>query len=244
MGDLSAAMTASHDAEHFRRLYARSTDPWAFRTSAYEKEKYRQTIAALGERRFRSGFEPGCSIGVLTRMLAERCDNLLAADIIEEPLHTARAFCGDLPSVRFVRMRIPAEWPDGRFDLIVLSEVLYFLSPRDIAAVAAHALATLDAEGVVLLANWRGRGNDPCGGDEAATIFLSETHPRLHVTFRYHTPSYRIDLLVRHQEQARERRRGNPASATTRRAPSSARPIDAPAISLASGCTASMSGVW
>ena len=68
-------MTASHDAEHFRRLYARSADPWAFRTSAYEKEKYRQTIAALGERRFRSGFEPGCSIGVLTRMLAERCDN-------------------------------------------------------------------------------------------------------------------------------------------------------------------------
>lgn len=190
-------MTASHDAEHFRQLYARSADPWAFRTSAYEKEKYGQTIAALGERHFRSGFEPGCSIGVLTHMLAERCDSLLSVDIIEEPLHTARAFCADLPSVRLVRMRIPAEWPDGRFDLIVLSEVLYFLSPGDIAAVAAQVLAALDADGVVLLANWRGRGNDPCGGDEAANIFLNETHPRLQVASHHHTESYRIDLLVR-----------------------------------------------
>jgi SAM-dependent methyltransferase len=197
-------MTRSHDAEHFRQLYARTTDPWAFRTSAYEKEKYRRTIAALGERRFRSGFEPGCSIGVLTRMLAERCDNLLAADIIEEPLHTARAFCDDLPWVRFVRMRIPAEWPDGCFDLIVLSEVLYFLAPQDIATLAAHVLHALDSDGCVLSVNWRGRGNDPCGGDEAANIFLSETQPRLRVTFRYHTPSYRIDLLIRHQEQAGE----------------------------------------
>jgi hypothetical protein len=94
----------------------------------YEQEKYRRTIAALGERRFRSGFEPGCSIGVLTRMLATSCDALLAADIVEEPLHTARTLCSDLPWVRFVRLRIPAEWPDGHFDLIVLSEALYFLT--------------------------------------------------------------------------------------------------------------------
>jgi predicted TPR repeat methyltransferase len=189
-------MTGSHDAEHFRRLYAHSTDPWAFQTSAYEQEKYRRTITALGERRFRSGFEPGCSIGVLTRMLAACCDTLLAADIVEEPLHTARALCKDLPTVRFVRLRVPAEWPDGRFDLIVLSEVLYFLSPRDIAAVATRARAALDTDGVVLSVNWRGRGDDPCGGDEAAAILLDATHRFLRVSSWYHTASYRIDLLV------------------------------------------------
>ena len=189
-------MTGSHDSEHFRQLYARSTDPWGFLTSAYEKGKYRRTIAALGERRFRSVFEPGCSIGVLTRMLAGRCDNLLAADIIEEPLHTARAFCDDLPWVHFVRMRIPAEWPNGRFDLIVLSEVLYFLSNCDITAVAARVLASLNNDGVVLSVNWRGRGDDPCGGDEAANIFLTKTHSRLRVAAHYHGPSYRIELLA------------------------------------------------
>ena len=189
-------MTASHDAEHFRQLYARSADPWAFRTSTYEQAKYRRTIATLGERRFRSGFEPGCSIGVLTRMLARCCDALLAADIVEEPLHTARDFCQDLPWVRFVRMRIPTEWPDGRFDLIVLSEVLYFLAPQDIATVAACVLTALDPDGVVLSVNWRGCGDDPCGGDEAATIFLAETHSLLRVACYCHVPSYRIDVLV------------------------------------------------
>ena len=189
-------MTNSHDAEHFRQLYARSADPWAFQTSFYEQEKYRRTIAALGERRFRSGFEPGCSIGVLTRVLATSCDALLAADIVEEPLHTARILCGDLPWVRFVRLRIPAG-PEGRFDLIVLSEVLYFLTAHDIAAVAARVLTTIDTDGVVVSVNWRGHGDDPCGGDEAATVFLNLTHQELNVAFRYHTASYRIDLLVR-----------------------------------------------
>jgi hypothetical protein len=188
-------MTGSHDAEHFRRLYARSADPWGYRTSDYEQEKYRRTIEALGERRFRSGFEPGCSIGVLTRMLAMRCDALLAADIVEEPLRTARIMCGDLPWVRFMRMRIPIEWPDGCFDLIVLSEVLYFLTFHDIAAVAARVLTALDTGGVVLSVNWRGHGDDPCDGDEAATIFLNETSHALRVVSRYRTASYRMELL-------------------------------------------------
>lgn len=123
-------MTSSHDAEHFRQIYARNADPWAFQTSAYEQEKYQRTLAALGGRRFRSGFEPGCSIGVLTRLLATRCDALLAADIVEEPLCTARKLCVDLPWVRFTRLSVPDEWPDGHFDLIVLSEVPISLHPR------------------------------------------------------------------------------------------------------------------
>ena len=93
-------------------------------------------------------------------------------------------------------MRIPAEWPDGRFDLIVLSEVLYFLSLRDIAAVAAHVLAALDADGVVLSVNWRGHGNDPCGGDEAATT-LAKPDPRVLRVVSLPRASYRIELLVR-----------------------------------------------
>ena len=190
-------MTVSHDEEHFRHLYARSADPWAFQTSSYEQEKYRRTMAALGERRFRSGFEPGCSIGVLTRMLATSCDALLAADIVEEPLQSARTLCSDLPWVRFERLRIPAEWPAGRFDLIVLSEVLYFLTPSDIAAVAARVLTALETDGVVLAVNWRGHGDDPCGGDEAATIFLDQTDRELRVVSSNHSVSYRIELLVR-----------------------------------------------
>ncbi len=195
-------MTSSHDAEHFRRIYARNADPWAFQTSAYEQEKYQRTLAALGGRRFRSGFEPGCSIGVLTRLLATRCDALLAADIVEEPLCTARKLCVDLPWVRFTRLSVPDEWPDGHFDLIVLSEVLYFLAPKDIARLAGRVLNGLDPDGVVVSVNWRGHGDDPCGGDEAATILLNETHSLLSVASSFLTASYRIDMLTRPQTGA------------------------------------------
>ena len=53
-------------------------------------------------------------------------------------------------------MQVPHEWPDDVFDLIVLSEILYFLSPADIIALADRTLATLEADGLVLLVNWRG----------------------------------------------------------------------------------------
>jgi 2-polyprenyl-3-methyl-5-hydroxy-6-metoxy-1,4-benzoquinol methylase len=126
----------SHGAAHFQRLYDANPDPWSFRTSAYEQEKYERTVEVLRGRRFRSGFEAGCSIGVLTRRLAERCDTLLAVDIVEAPLETARTACADQPWVRFACMDIATNWPGEQFDLIVLSEVLYFLSPEAIACVA------------------------------------------------------------------------------------------------------------
>ena len=57
---------ASLGQDYFARVYAESDDPWSFATSAYEAEKYRATIAALGTRRYHAGFEIGCSVGVLT----------------------------------------------------------------------------------------------------------------------------------------------------------------------------------
>jgi hypothetical protein len=188
--------TGSRDAEHFRRLYDANPDPWQFRSSAYEQAKYQRTIAALAGRSFCSGFEVGCSIGVLTRRLAAQCDALLAVDIVEAPLATARATCADQPWVRFQRMRVPDAWPDGMFDLIVLSEVLYFLSPADIATVADHVRATLAPRGVALLVNWRGRSGDPCTGDEAASIFIDRTRGWLESRAGYVEEPYRLDLLV------------------------------------------------
>ena len=97
--------TGSRPASHFAAMYQANPDPWEFGSSAYEQAKYRHTIDALGVRRFASALEVGCSIGILTRMLAERCDNLLGIDIVEDPLPAARQRCADQPWVRFERMR-------------------------------------------------------------------------------------------------------------------------------------------
>ena len=189
--------STSRGAEHFQRLYDADADPWRFRTSSYERTKYQRTIASLANRRYRSGLEVGCSIGVLTRMLAPLCDALLAVDIVEAPLATARMACADQPWVRFQQMQVPREWPPATFDLIVLSEVLYFLSPQDVATVAERAGTASEPSGVVLLVNWRGSSGDPCTGDEAANIFIDRAKRWLRPCLHYEEAAYRLDLLER-----------------------------------------------
>jgi SAM-dependent methyltransferase len=189
----------SRDAAHFQSMYDADPDPWRFRTSDYEQAKYRRSLEALPPRRFGSAFEVGCSIGVLTQLLAPRCNALLGVDIVEQPLGAARAACADQPWVRFQRMQVPGDWPDEVFDLIVLSEVLYFLSRREVGAVAERVRSTLDPNGLVLLVNWRGRSGDPCTGDEAAQLFIDRSSAGLEPTVQYQTDTYRLDLLQARQ---------------------------------------------
>ena len=184
---------ASLGPEYFEALYAADPDPWRFATSAYEREKYAATIAALPRRRFASGFEIGCSIGVLTRRLAAHCDRLLAVDVAEAALAQARAGCAGLPDVAIRRMRIPDEWPEGRFDLILFSEVLYYLAPDAIIRAAARARAALSPGGIVLLVHYILATNYPCSGDEASETFIAALG--LTPTRQRREAAYRLDLL-------------------------------------------------
>lgn len=188
--------TNSRPASHFQDLYRASPDPWHFETSAYEQAKYRNSLQALGGRHFTSGLEVGCSIGVLTRMLACRCDRMLGVDIVEAPLPAARMRCANLPFVQFVRMQVPAEWPSEPFDLIVFSEVLYFLSAGDIAGCVQRVLNTLLPGGAVLLVNWTGETGDPSQGNAAPDRFIAAAAGRFGVAHQERHPQYRLDLLA------------------------------------------------
>src|SRR6202000_3253872 len=107
------------------------------------------TLAALPRPRFRRGFEPGCSIGVFTRLLAGRCDRLLATDILEVPLAAARERTAGLDQVEIQRMTIPDEWPTGTFDLVVLSEIGYYFEPRELDRVLAATGPSLRHRGLL-----------------------------------------------------------------------------------------------
>jgi len=188
----------SRDAAYFAALYAANPDPWDFAGSAYEHRKYAATMAALAGRRFGRGFEIGCSIGVLTRSLAARCDALLAADIVETALADARIRCADMAHVAFANLGVPQAWPAGAgFDLIVCSEMLYFLTPADIARVARLAADCLSATGVVLLVNYTGQIDEPCSGDQAAEIFIAAGCGALIPTLQQREETFRIDRLER-----------------------------------------------
>ena len=62
------------DAGYFRDMYAASPDPYGLAERWYEARKYALSLALLPRERYGAAFEPGCSIGVLTALLAPRCD--------------------------------------------------------------------------------------------------------------------------------------------------------------------------
>ena len=184
------------DPDYFENLYQRDADPWRFASSDYERQKYAATIAALPMRRFRHCFEVGCSIGVFTRQLAAQCDALLGVDVSETALEQARVRCADLPAVQLERMAVPDAWPPGRFDLIVFSEVLYYLGLDGIHAAARRTLDSLEPGGAVVLVNWHGPTDGACTGDEAADRFIAAVAATLQVTHSDRAEKYRIDVLT------------------------------------------------
>lgn len=184
----------SRDAAYFDRLYAADPDPWQFRTSAYEQAKYAATVAAIADQRYAAALEVGCSIGVLSERIAPLCDAFLGLDISELPLVEARARCAAMGQARFARMAVPGEWPQGSFDLILLSEVLYFLSAADIRATAVRVRDALQPDGRVLLVNWIGEAAAPQPGDTAAALFIDAI--KLRVERHERAALYRLDLLA------------------------------------------------
>lgn len=186
-------------AARFDRLYADDPDPWGFETSPYEAQKYRATLDALPRRRYRLGVEAGCSIGVLTRMLSFRCDRLIGVDVSEVALKRARERCADRPHVGFLRAELPLGWPEAQADLVVLSEVLYFLDEAGIDTLAGSIAAALAPDGDCVLVNYLRPTGERLQGAEAGDLFAAALARRVPVSLfaGYAAESYRIELLRR-----------------------------------------------
>ena len=183
---------------HFEQIYERGPDPWHFASSPYEAAKYAASLAALPRARYTKGFEVGCSIGVFTAMLADRCDDLLAVEPVEVALDAARLRNAAKPQVRFAGMLVPADWPSEMFDLIVLSEVLDYLSGLDLGRLAARLAATLSPGGDVLLVHWLGKkGDRPPQATESSEVLIDETRAFLRPILQERNKNYRLDCLSR-----------------------------------------------
>ena len=153
--------------DYFDAMYEAASDPWGFQDRWYEHRKYAISLAQLPERRYRNAFEPGCSIGVLTAMLAGRCDRLLSCDVAEAAVRAAARRTRDLPQVRVERRQLPRQWPAGCFDLIVFSEILYYFGDDDLDQVIQHAVRALQPGGTLLTVHWRHPVADyPRSGDD------------------------------------------------------------------------------
>ncbi len=196
--DLSQKRSLKPD--YFDALYTAESDPWGFETSDYEAEKYAATLAALPKRRYRSALEIGGSIGVLTALLAKRCDSLLSVDVSDQAQQKAIERCRALSHVRFQLMCIPESYPDEQFDLTVLSEVGYYWCREDLEKAQQLMLQHLKVGGHLLLVHWtpyEDYYHNPLSGDEVHESFLALPSSRIKHLGGDRADKYRLDLFER-----------------------------------------------
>lgn len=144
-------------ARIFDDLYRRVPDPWDYLGSPYEMRKRVVTLASLPREHYDYAVEAGCSIGVLTAALAQRCSHVLGIDASQVALEAAGRRVGSMGNVSLLRADLPAGWPDvapGAVDLVVLSEIGYFLGRDELHDLFQAVAQALRAGGDLLLCHW------------------------------------------------------------------------------------------
>lgn len=142
-------------ADYFDALYRADSDPWAFRTRWYERRKRDLILACLPRPHFSSAFEPACANGETSAELAMRTDRLLCSDYSAEAVSLARQRLAGFDHVQIEQQALPDDWPEERFDLVVLGELGYYLSPDAWRRTCARAVASLTEGGVLVACHWR-----------------------------------------------------------------------------------------
>ena len=180
-------------ADYFDALFEGRDDPWGFKTRWYEQRKRALTLAALPRPRYSNAYEPGCANGELSAALADRCDQLLVSDGNTRALALARARLAALPHVQVLKAWLPDEWPPGRFDLVVISEVAYYLDAAALLDLVDRARQSLNEHGTVLACHWK-------APIEGCALTGSQVHEQLsqqlglHRVLRVDDPDFLLDV--------------------------------------------------
>ncbi len=190
-------MTTRLPDAYFDRMYAASADPWQLQERWYEQRKFAITLALLPHPRYRHAFEPGCSVGVLTEQLAGRCDHVTATDVVPAALdatHRRLSQAGRREHVTLLCRSLDEAWPSTDFDLVVVSEVGYYLNEDALREMLDRELPRLTNAATVVAAHWRHRVEDyPLTGDHANDVIAAT--PGLHLIGSYRDDDVAIDVF-------------------------------------------------
>jgi trans-aconitate methyltransferase len=197
---LSAFNHSVVSAEAFENRYRENPDPWNYQASPYERGKYQVTLDSLSRPRFANAFEPACSVGELTALLAARCGRLLATDVSQTAVKRAQARCADLHNVRIecgdLRADLETHIQGRQFDLIVFSEVGYYFDVESLTVLVRRLANALNAQGEFIAVHWRGHSADHVlHGDEVHRCLLAGL-PLQHRLGDHH-PGFRLDSWLK-----------------------------------------------
>jgi protein-L-isoaspartate O-methyltransferase len=180
----------------FEALYRADPDPWGYTSSAYERDKYAATLDACGPGPFHSGLELGGSIGVFSALLAPRCDTLTTIDAAPSAVAAARRRLAGAVAVTTLVGTIPAAIPRRRYDLVVASEILYYLSPQALSDTLPLLSELMEPGARLVAVHWRSSGPDrPLTAVEVHEALRSQ--PWLQIMHSPNTDDYRLDVLER-----------------------------------------------
>jgi LmbE family N-acetylglucosaminyl deacetylase len=211
-------------ASYFEGLYREAGEageaaPWGLERGWYERRKRALLLAALPRERYAYAVEPGCAVGLLTAELARRCDRVLAfdtaaeavrrtrhrletMDLVADPTHQRGQNGDEIVDGARVEVRVgalpedwPAEWPDGRPDLVVLSEVGYYLDAADWQQVVDRVAADLAPGGQLVACHWRHPAPGyPAGADQVHRA-LRQTRGLVSLA-RHEEEDFLLDVLA------------------------------------------------
>lgn len=117
------------DIAGFDAKFQDNPDPWDYATSPFEAHKRRVLRLACGSRTYGRGLELACANGETTKVLAPLCQKLLAVDGSPTAIKEAQRRTQHLPNVQTALALLPDDIPHRQFDLIVASEIFYYLAP-------------------------------------------------------------------------------------------------------------------
>lgn len=169
-----------YDHAYFEQLYQDNQgDPWRYEQRWYEQRKRNLSLAILPKAVYTHGFEIGCSNGVLSAELAKRCEQLTCIDAHPTALQLARHRLSALTHVNIIQGIIPTDLPSQQFDLIVVSEILYYLDPTPLKHCIDWINEHLAKTGTIIACHWRSR-------IDGFSLDAQSVHDSLKQQLRYH----------------------------------------------------------
>lgn len=179
-------------------------DPWGLASLWYEARKRDLLLAALPDVRYGRAFEAGCATGLLTERLASRCDVLLAMDPVPRAVELARSRVAPHPHVEVRVGSLPVDWPEGAFDLVVLSELGYYFLRDDWTATALRAAQAVSAHGTIVACHWLRPFKERRLQTRSVHAAIAR-QPGLHRHVRHIEPDFLLEVWSREPQSLRER---------------------------------------
>jgi LmbE family N-acetylglucosaminyl deacetylase len=200
----SAEQQVSKAESYFDGLYAHSLDPWRLATRWYEDRKRQISLASLPRPRYSRALEVGCSVGELTALIATRADAVLAIDISEAAVALAAERTSGIANVSVRHQDATIDFPAGKFDLIVLSEVGYYWDVATLRETVAQIAKHLADDGTVLACHWRHPVADyPLSGDAVHRVLNQE--PALHAIALHREADFVLEVFGTAAESVAQR---------------------------------------